>query len=508
MMPWAAPFMPILPFGCEIDTLILKKDDILAFFTWGVQNYNDRDYTNAVRILKKVIALDKKNPLVFHYLGKIFYDQQKWEEAEIMFKYAVTYYLDDIHFKKYLDSVIRSKKYPYAHDCFEEFYRKSYYKRIEDHFFLATTYEAWGHYEEAETYYRAIIGFDKKDLNGYIKLWQMLEKLGRYTEAEKLIKSYAVYDKERSDRELNEFYRRTIGMLPDNGDWPYRLGLLLYERAPVKSRAMYFDTLIWFPKLNKEVFMDLDSYYKLGTELNWDINIKGSPKIVKIEHLYERRVNTTIPGTGETIQLADAIYTPRKDAITYLLRADSLFIETETKADINFKVGNVYVWAGSKKQAYPYYARSVELVPGNASARLNLIDVCKAIYKNKAGLEQLNYLYDHQQINFQKRLMLAEFLVHSGDFEKAKKIIEEARAIHPYVVPGTFDLMGRLYLLSGQPTQALRYYKDFLVAMPKNSNTLYTMSALYAKTGNEMEAWKWLEEAMKKRVPVLLGITI
>src|SRR6185436_13008600 len=131
----------------------------------------------------------------------------------------------------------------------------------------------------------------------------------------------------------------------------------------------------------------------------WDINIKGSPKIVKIENLYVRRVNTTIPGTGETIQLADAIYTPRKDAITYLLKADSLLIETETKADINFKVGNVYVWAGSKKQAYPYYARSVELVPDNASARLNLIDVCKAIYKNRVGLEQLNYLYEHQQIN-------------------------------------------------------------------------------------------------------------
>ena len=30
----------------------------------------------------------------------------------------------------------------------------------------------------------------------------------------------------------------------------------------------------------------------------------------------------------------------------------------EIQADILNKVGDIYVWAGSNKQAYPYYARS------------------------------------------------------------------------------------------------------------------------------------------------------
>ncbi len=166
--------------------------------------------------------------------------------------------------------------------------------------------------------------------------------------------------------------------------------------------------------------------------------------------------------------------------------------------DINFKIGNIYVWTGSKKQAYPYYSKSVDLIPGNAGARLNLIDVCKALYKNRAGLEQLNYLYDHQQINFPKRLLLAEFLVHSSQFEKAKKIIEEAQAIYPYVLPETFDLMGRLYLLSRQPAKAILFFKDYLVLSSNNPNTIYTIAGQYAKTGNVTAAWKWLEESMKK----------
>lgn len=491
---------PVFPFlYCNVDSLILQKDDILAFFTWGVQEYQATNYKNAGRILKKVIALDKTNPLVFHYMGKIFYDQKKWEEAEVMFRFAVNYYLNDSAFNKYCDSVITSKKYPYAHDCYEEFFRGNYYQMIEDYYFLATLYESWAHYEEAEAWYRKIIELDKTDLRGYVKLWRMLEKLGRYTETEKVIQSYTAYDKERTERELNEFYRRILSKFPENGDWAYRLGLLLYNRAEKKSRETYLDSIIWFPKLNKEVFIDIDSYNRLGTDLKWDQTINGSPRLVTVQpHLYEVPTRITIPGTGEVDTLADAIYTPRKDAITYLLKADSLLTETETKADINFKVGNVYVWSGSKKQAFPYYKRSVELVPDNAGARLSLIDICKALYKNRAGLEQLNYLYDQQQINFPKRLLLAEFLVHSSQFEKAKKIIEEAQAIHPYVVPETFDLMGRLYLLSGQPTQAIQFYKNYwLATSKKNPNTSYIIASLYAKTGNGTEAWKWLEESMK-----------
>ena len=47
------------------------------------------------------------NPLVFHYIGKCYYDQRKWEESEVYFRFAMDYYLPDSLFRQYVDSAIR-----------------------------------------------------------------------------------------------------------------------------------------------------------------------------------------------------------------------------------------------------------------------------------------------------------------------------------------------------------------------------------------------------------------
>jgi hypothetical protein len=48
------PQMMVLPsfpaIYCFVDPEILKPDDIMAFFTWGVQDYEMGNYSEAVRI--------------------------------------------------------------------------------------------------------------------------------------------------------------------------------------------------------------------------------------------------------------------------------------------------------------------------------------------------------------------------------------------------------------------------------------------------------------------------
>ena len=497
-----APALPASISFCSLDTLILKKDDIMAFFYWGHTEYEKREYKNAVRVFKKIIAVDKTNPLVFHYMGKVFYDQQKWEDAEVMFKLATRYYLDTTAFKQYCFSVIQKTKFPYPHDCFEKYFRDHYYGQIEDYYFLATLYEAWAHYEEAEATYRTIIKMSPGNIGGYVKLWRMLEKLGRYTEAEKIIQSYAVYDREAVALELNAFYKRTTMQFPEDGNWPYKLGLLLYERAVLPAFASYLDTIVYFPLVNKEIFIDLDLHNTLDSNPDMLIANKsknGRLRKIDIDYLLERPGEIRLPGINELVTLANQIiYTPRKDAITYLLKANSLLTETEVLGDINFKIGNIYVWSGSKKQAFAYYDKSIRLIPDNASARMNMIDVCKAIYKNRAALEHLTYLYDNQKINFPNRLLLAELYIHSAEFAKGEKLLEEAQSIHPYIVPETFDLLGRMNLLARQPAKAIPFYKNYLAARANDPNTLYTIAKLYVQTGNSKEAAKWLEAAINK----------
>lgn len=485
---------------CEVDTALLKKDDIMAFFTWGIQTYQAGDFANAERIFKKIIAVDKRNPLVFHYMGKLLYDQQKWEESELMFQYAMDYYLEADAFNRYTDSVIKTADYPYPHDCFEEVFRRSHYAGIDDLFFIATLYESWAHYEEAELFFRKCIDAQPQQVAGYAKLWKMLEKLGRFTETEKIIQRYARFDKERSERELNAFYRRVIQLFPGNADGYYRLGLLLYSRAEQPARERYFDTIIHFPVLNRAQFIDLEIYDRLHSDPSLfvgDKNNFSSPQEIELSKIREQNAYVEIPGTKEFVSLADAIYTPRKDGIEFLSKAADLMTETNTLADIYFKIGNIYVWAGSKRQAYTFFDKSIQLDPENAATRLKLIEVATAIYKNRTALDQLNNLYDNKTINFPNRMKLAEFSAHAGQFGKAKKLLTEAASIHPYTLSEIAELNGRIELLSQRPKQALPFYQDYLAAHPHHESTLYTIARIYAKAKNTTEAWKWLEKSLK-----------
>ncbi len=503
VLPITAIMAPFAPLFCEVDTSILLPTDIFAFLTWGVQEYGKRNYANAVRILKRVIANDRTNPLVFHYMGKIFYDQQKWEEAEVMFRLALKYSLDTGAFKSYVDSVKRSFVYPYDHSCFENFFEQKYYPQIEEHYFLGTLYEQWKHLEEAEVFFKEAIILDTFSIGGYIKLWRLYERQGRYTEAEATIKAYAVLDKERSERELNEFYRRTIEKFPDDANWNYKLGLLLYSRASANARVPYFDSIAWFPLLNKELLIDMEIYQELAEKREYslsDLSETGAPRRVTVDMrtLLEFPKSYQVPGTYEFIPLANVIYLPRKDGLIYLKRSAELFSQKEALADINYKIGNIYQWAGSKKQAYPYFERSLEFIPDNANARLNLVDIYTALFKNRAALNQLEYLYDSSQINFEKRLLLAKFNIHAGKFTNAKLLLDMAEAIHPYIRPDIADLRGRMFMLSNKPKEAIPYYQQHFKLNNMNVNAAYSLGRLYAKTGNTSEAFKWVEIAIKR----------
>jgi tetratricopeptide (TPR) repeat protein len=498
-------FGQIVRVHCNIDSAILSPTDIFAFFTWGVQEYEIKNYANAVRILKKVIALDKTNPLVFHYLGKIYYDQQKWEEAEIMFKLAIQYAKKSETFKKYVDSVKKAQTFKYDHACFEDFFYKKYYTITEDYYFAGTVYERWNHLLEAEIYFKKIIKlYPAYEFGAYLKLWQLLERQGRFSETEEVIKSYGKIDKFSSETaafELNAFYRRSIEKSPEDGNLIYRLGAFLYDRAFLNAMVPYFDTIVQFPLLKKELFIDFDIYAKLRTEDSltlYDKSETGAFDKVKLE-VFSRGAGSTyiIPGTNDTIILASPIYMPRKDGIAYLKRAAELVSDKEVLTDINFKIGNIYLIAGSKKQAYPYLEKSLSFDSGNVNTRLQLIDIYAALYKNRGALKQLDYLYDSSQINFEKRLLLAQFDIRAAQFDKANELLNKAEYIYPYVLPEIANLRGLLNMLAGKTAEAIAFYKKNIDVKKKDLwFTNYSLARLYAITDNKTEAWKYLQKAI------------
>jgi tetratricopeptide (TPR) repeat protein len=494
----------------------LDENDLMAFFYQGMTAYRNEDTNSAIRMLKKVISIDKQNPLAFHYLGIIFYEQKKWEEAELMFNFAIQFKLDSVSFVAYCDSVIKGANHVYPHTCFEDFFRKHYYYKMEDYYFIAFVYETWGHYAEAETMYESIRALEPDKIGGYVKSWRLLEKLGRYTEAEKRINEFRAFDAERTEKELNAFYRRAIDKFPDdNQDWAYRLGLLLYNRAKAPGFGNYLDRFVWFPKLNKEIFVDTSVLNLINEYDDYNVSDLSATSHGKIrnelkesisEDLKKHKQVVLLPGTNEKLYLEDKIYMPRQDGIGYLLKAAESISGKEIQADIQHKVGDIYVWAGSNKQAYPYYARSVELAPGNANTRLQLVDAGLAIYKNKATLVQLNYLFDSGQINFPKRMLLAEMTMYAGQFEKSKKILDEARQIHPFNHDTFAELNARIKLMANKPDEAIAAYKAYVTDSYPNgfdseyvvdgTNAYYTIARLYASKQNSVQALIWLKKAI------------
>lgn len=491
---------PVLPLECDIDTSKINAGDLMAFFYWGVKEYETKHYSNALRILKKVIALDQFNPLVFHYIGKIYYDQQKWKEAEIMFKYAVDYYLDTAQFNHYCDSVIQSKSYSYAHDCFEKFFTQNYYQQVEDFYFLADLYQLWNHPDEAELLYKKIIQQFPLQLPAYIKLWQHLEKQERYIQAENTIQSYSVYDAETSYRELNAFYRRLLNKFPDNGEWNYKLGMLLYSRANLPSNYAYFDSIVWFPRMNKEVFIDFDVYQQFLSNMNYqfDISTKSNNSILYKNEIKETPKYLLVPGVGESIQLAEPVYLPRYDGIKYLKKASEILAERKLLAEVNYKIGNIYFWSGSSRMAFPFYEKSIGFDSANANTRFLLINAGLSIFKNRAVLSQLNYLYNNSQINFPMQLKLAELSMYAGQFQNAEKILSDAITIHPYHLPEFTVLQGRLNLLAGNYKKAIAFYMLERKNNPNDAVIYYTIARLFAAQGQKKEAFNMLEESIAK----------
>ena len=117
----------------------------MGYVAWGLKLYRTGEKPAAEEKFRTAIALDKTNPLAFHYLGDILYRQQNWKEAEIYLKLSAKYFLDPNRMKRYADSVVKKLALLAGKDCIAEYFRSGYYEKIGDNYYLATLYQKWNH---------------------------------------------------------------------------------------------------------------------------------------------------------------------------------------------------------------------------------------------------------------------------------------------------------------------------------------------------------------------------
>ena len=469
------------PSICYVDRADAIMSGAIGYFVIAMDLYTRKQLGEAEEMFKMAISLDKSNPLAFHYLGKIMYSQRRYKEADIFLNFAVKYFLEPDELKHYVDSV--SKKIPESKSkhCIVINFENAWYGRIDNYYFLAGLYKRWNHFAEAEQAYRTYISMNPESVEGYNLLWNMLESIGRFPDAEQVILSYAAINKTLGDKELNAFNKRMISRYPEDGNMYYKAGLFLYHLA-ANAPDSYSDDRIKAvddPDINQ-----VKTEQEAGRFVDMIDNSKDETGLLSLT---------------ENIAYAENIEYPRTEGIAYFLKADSLLQQDiNALADINYKAADLYVWLGVPEKASPYYKRSVDLQPENAGTRLKLIDTYVTTYYFKGALEQLDSLNNRREINFDKQLLLAKFCIHFGRYTDAEPLLKEAQQIHPYKIPETTDLLGRMHFMSNNPKLAIPYYQQYLTLRPNDHLTMYSIASLYARIGNQGEAFKWLEMAMSK----------
>ncbi|MFT4533430.1 MAG: tetratricopeptide (TPR) repeat protein [Saprospiraceae bacterium] len=493
-----------VPAICAIDSTI-EKDDIITLFVSGINSFENQDYIKAISIWQSVIDVDPDNPLAFYYSGFAYFRLQEWEQAELMLNYSIEFYLEGEDFDSHVDEWIGKVQNQSDQDCIIGTYRYSRKPEHYSYFLLGHVYNKWHHYEEAMTSYQEILNIvpewdEDYKISCLLKL-SVLEKLNQWETAELFINNYFSYKDEFYTLEKNAFYDRAINANPIDGYWYFKKGLHLKEYAENSIRSGVLDSILYHPIDKKEFFVETEHYeYLLKLEEAYNpTKLLGkilpsipSNYIFDVSH-FEKKV----PGTGESVIFNLRILTPRKDAVDAFKSALKLYFDKDMTADIKYKIGELFVAAGSQALAFPYYNDAVKDKPDRATYRLRAIKSGTAIYENRIVYDHLMKMDMDSTISCRTSVQLAHFSAFKGDYLVSQKMIKKIKTYLPYRSQELEELELKILLLQGNYDAAINAYKSLKVDQSRTHEINYTIARLYGLKGDHSNAKKWLKKAIK-----------
>jgi tetratricopeptide (TPR) repeat protein len=483
---------------CPIDTAaVLKTKNVISILVWGIQLYKSKDYANAKRVFKIAIGIDHKAPLQYHFLGKMAFEEKQWEQAEIYFELANKYFKDEEATLLYKEEQLKKVV---VDACAFNYLIRNNYQPIEDEYFLANVFSQRGFSQQAEKIYKTHIVKNAGNVYSIKLLEAIYIKQKRIAEAEALWKAYKMENEKTAIAELKHLYELQIAEEPFEFQWPYRLGLMLYEQSQKSNESFLLDTIIYFPLVKREIFIGekfRNDSLKL-TSFKVDERDFGAVVPIDIDTKKLELKEWLVLGTEEMLIFQPFISTPRIDAVKYFSLAMRLTKQEDFLSDINYKVGNVFRWAGSAKQAYPHYQEALALRPDNTSYGYATIATGKLIFENRQYFQLLRELNSKEKLNFEYRLLFAEALTNSGDAAAANNIFQVAKQQYPFWNENVAVQEAAIESSAGNYAKAISLYS----ALPSNSlldgaDKNYTVAMLYAKQGEKDQALNALSSAIK-----------
>ena len=474
-------FSPPESLICTIDSTTVDNHDLMGYFALGCIYYRDYDLARAETAFKKVIALDNKHPLVYHYLAKVLNEQGRLQECEVVLQLALKNYLNYNDYLKYVDSLVLINKFIFSDNwnCILQCFRGCYYDLDEDYRLLAEIYSTWNNYEAAAYYYRKIIEANPKDSRAYIALSGLFEHTGRYNDAENVLLEYFHQTNGKELDLLTGFYKRATAYYLFNVDWNIKAGNFQYAIAKNDPFSFSNDQKLVDPVDGKIVF--------------------ANEQVPGIR--FPRVEMPRLPFYGQDIRLykrsMKGKLSPFSDGIAYFkLAAKQVQHDEVMLADIFSKIADLYNWQGLVDSAIYFYEKSVELNQVDVGIKNKLIDLYSFTYRYKDAVILLDTMARKKNISLPKELLLAKYFIEDSRFDEAEKILTKAQNISPIFNPEITELKGKLALFKNELKPAFENYEQLVNLNMHDSINLYNLARISALSGKKTAAWHWLEAAL------------
>lgn len=461
--------------NCDVGNDEIPLQDVLVNFALGYRSYESDNFRIAKDYFEKVIVADPDEPLSHYYLGQINRKEQDLVAAEIYFILADELYLNLEELNLYADRMNEIQLYQKCD--FRAEYLSASYDAINNKYLLAEVYDSLGHYTQAEDIYYKLIednldSYFKEYLVPYKLLWNLYTRRGLYEDAEEVILQYCKHQNEDGTRELYGFYESMIDRSYDVLDYEYKAGLLLYGLT----------------KQAKDSLLQVDN--------EGEILVERSPEVLGLTSGVGSAGNyeLVVPGTNDTIYRSLEIVGSLHRAIGHLNNVNMDRDSTHV-GDVYSKLGELYAMDNKWDQVLNHYILAYDLNPDNATPATELLPLLRDKNQLLVVYDLLKAMEERGQCKYMDMVDLTDNYVLSGEYFKADEFYERLDTIYPIDYDFLNEINAKRYLLSREYQIALEHYIDLDPDETDDISHNYTLSRLYATTGNEEEAKEFLADA-------------
>jgi Flp pilus assembly protein TadD len=531
-------------------------------------------------ISQKILQQWPDAVLLPHYLGKELYQEGNFSQAEIVLKKAIANYKSNKELKTYLkkqftdslpaNALLQKRiKADIDSSCMLQIFIYLQYDGLEDHYLLAGLYEKNNKIEEALKEYKiisaienkkqsdqaAVIGFYQpvKDptlneikfkkylyendldenkylykynhpvlMGGALKTARLLEKQGKYAEAEQAYLSQVAENQSagfvrqikmnsnksistRSDNlnvywlQINEdlesetfhFYDRMIALFPRDAYWYKNAGLFLFKRLLMTYSQVATAERTAFYNFAKT------QAYPFKTSIEGPNEALSSDGFVAKDRIFY------LPGTGEKIKIDTNRYEPLTKANYYLQQAMKFSGDKLPNRSFTEYVADLQSWMGMSDSAIINYQYLLKTESDNVSLRNKLVNEFRFNKQLPEVAENLEILQKNKKLAFIQMPELAEYEMLQQKYKQANALLQSYSSISQNEQLNKSFLYMKMYLLQQNYSAALTEAKKGVLLSKddkeESNEFLYTIARIYALKNQQAAAMQSLQKLVKNK---------